>query len=111
MKKTLLILSVALLSVLGLSGTASASHHHYRGCGHSGYGYQTYAYATVPFYRPVPVYAYRPSCGSVVTARAYWHRHYLGGLYQRCHYYGGVHHYYGAYPPASGFHIGVSIFR
>jgi hypothetical protein len=104
---------------LGVAGTASAGHRHYSGCGHSGYGYyRSHHYAYAPVYvapRPVVV---APAPVVVVPAPViaapvyanYWHDHYYRGGYNRCHYYGGRHHY-GYYRPHTGFHFGISIFR
>ena len=110
MKKALLILTIALLTVIGSGSNAFAGHSHYRGCGHHGYrghGYRSYGhYRPVYKYRAVPYY--RPAV--VVAPQPYWHSHFYGGRYVRCNVYNGAH-YYGPYYPPAGFHIGISIFR
>lgn len=121
MQKALLILSVAMLAVTGSSAAAWAGSYGYHSCDrqysyHPAYSYRPvygYGYSYHPAYsfRPVYGYGYRVVPQYRFVAVPTWHRHYIGRRYVRCHYYGGVHHYDGAYRPASQFHIGVSIFR
>jgi len=125
MRKAILTAGVFSVFLLLLSVTpASASHRHYRGCGHSGYysntrsGYHSGSYYNRYYnYQSVPYYSgyyrsYRPVYQPVYRYPSYWHNHYYGGQSYRCNYSGG-HHYYNPYSYRSraNVHVGISIFR
>lgn len=132
-----LILGIAVFSalLLGMSGTASAGHSHFYGCGHSGYAYGRPAYPNYYQRSVYPDYWHNHYSGGRYGRRHYyggshhfavgystpvygapvypnyWHNHFYGERNVRCHYYGGRHHYGSYYRPRTNFHFGISIFR